>query len=154
MINKTILIFGLISFISLSKTFSQGIMFDYDENGNRKLRNVIELPYVNKNLAQTDSISGTNDTLTAELKTIEASFAGNKVMIYPNPAKYDIIVEIENISDKKAEINVYDVFGKSVENIQVIANRTLIDFSQRAIGAYLLKMTIDNKSETWKIIKE
>ena len=98
MINKTILIFGLISFISLSKTFSQGIMFDYDENGNRKLRNVIELPYVNKNLAQTDSISGTNDTLTAELKTIEASFAGNKVMIYPNPAKYDIIVEIENIS--------------------------------------------------------
>ena len=152
--NKAILVFGLISFLCLSKAFSQEIKYEYDENGSRVLRDVIILKKTNNSLVYQDSVNKNIDSTLEQTKVIEASFAGNNVKIYPNPVKYDLIVEIENISGKKAEINVCDVFGKSIEKIQVIDNRTLIDFSQKAMGTYLLKMTIDNKSDVWKIIKK
>lgn len=162
--NKTIIFFGLLIFLATPKIFSQTIMYGYDNNGNRTLRDVIVLTQ-NKSTVPPDSTNNTNDTTLAQTNTadsikaseqnkIEASFAGNKVLIYPNPAKYYVTVEIENISGKKAEVNVCDIFGKSIEKIQVTNNRTLIDFSQKAIGTYLLKMTIDNKSDIWKIVKE
>ncbi|HOU97967.1 MAG TPA: T9SS type A sorting domain-containing protein [Bacteroidales bacterium] len=160
--NSIIVFFGLLILLSISKTFSQGIMYSYDLNGNRKLRDVIVLTQ-NKSFAPPDSTNNNNAPTLAQITTsysdnytkeqIEAIVAGNKVLIYPNPAKYYITVEIENISAQKAEINVCDVFGKLIENIQVTDNRTLIDFSQKAIGTYLLKITIAHKSDIWKIIK-
>jgi len=152
--NKVILIFGLLSFLFLSKAFSQEIKYEYDENGSRVLRDVIILKQTNNYSTPQDSSSKNIDSTLAQTNVIEASFAGNNVKIYPNPVKYDLIVEIENISGKKAEINVCDVFGKYIEKVQVVDNRTLIDFSQKAMGTYLLKMTIENKSDVWKIIKK
>jgi len=162
---KVSIFFGLLIFLAIPETFSQGIMYGYDDNGNRILRDVIMLTQEDKSTTIPDSTNNTNDTTLAQTNTaacpeasernpIEASFAGNKVLIYPNPAKYYINVEIENNSAQNAEINVCDVFGKSIENIQVTGNSTLIDFSQKAIGTYFLKITINNKSDMWKIIKE
>lgn len=151
--NKAIITFWLLIFLSISKTFSQGISFGYDENGNRTDRNIIVLTQ-NKSLIPPDSTNNTNDTALAQTKTIEASLAGNKILIYPNPAKYYITVDIENVSEQPTEINICDVYGKSIEQIPITENHTLIDFSQKATGTYLLKLTINNKSEIWKIIKE
>lgn len=153
--NKVALIFGLISLLSLSKTFSQTIIYEYNENGCRKARHEIVFKQINNDTTLFDnSINNNDSTSISQIETIDASFAGNKVIIYPNPVKYDMVVEIENFSDKTVEINVCDIFGKSMEKIKVSDNRTLIDFSQKTTGTYLLKMTINNKSEIYKIIKE
>jgi hypothetical protein len=151
--NKAIITFWLLIFLSISKTFSQGISYSYDENGNRTDRHIIVLTQ-NKSLIPPDSTNNSNDTTLAQNKTINASFSGNKILIYPNPAKYYITVDIENISEQQTEINICDVFGKAIEQIPITENHTLIDFSQKATGTYLLKLTINNKSEIWKIIKE
>jgi len=162
---KVSIFFGLLIFLAIPNCFSQGIMYGYDENGNRTLRDVIVLTQEEKTTTIPDSTNNNNDTTLAQTKTadspeaakrnpIEASFAGNKVLIYPNPAKYYITVETENISAQNTEINVCDIYGKSIETIHIYENLTKIDFSQYAIGTYLLKMTINNRSKTWTIVKE
>ena len=162
---KVSIFFGLLIFLAIPKVFSQGIMYGYDENGNRTLRDVIVLTQEEKTTTIPDSTNNVNDTTLAQTNSvdspeaskqnrIEASFAGNKVLIYPNPAKYYITVETENISEQNTEINVCDIYGKSIETIHIYENLTKIDFSQKANGTYLLKMTINNKSKTWTIVKE
>jgi len=162
---KVSIFFGLLIFLAIPKVFSQGIMYGYDENGNRTLRDVIVLTQEEKTTTIPDSTNNANDTTLAQTNSvdspeaskqnrIEASFAGNKVLIYPNPAKYYITVETENISAQNTEINVCDIYGKSIETIHIYENLTKIDFSQKANGTYLLKMTINNKSKTWTIVKE
>lgn len=161
---KLLCFFSLLIFLATPKTFSQAIMYGYDDNGNRTLRDVIVLTQ-NKSTIPPDSTNNSNDTTLAQTNTadspeasernrIEASFAGNKVLIYPNPAKYYINVQIDNVAPQQTEINICDMYGKLLDKINVTNNNTYVDFSQRAAGNYLLKITISNKSKTWTIVKE
>lgn len=158
MINKITFIIGLVSLFCSINLFSQTISYGYDNNGNRTSRTI----YLgNKFLQNSDSTSVTDtvnyvlvDTTNVKDKPIETKIANNKVSIYPNPVKYYLEVEIKEIADSKAEIYISDEFGKTTDKIIVASNRNRIDFSQKASGIYFIKITIDDKSESWKIIKE
>ena len=154
MINKIILIFGLISCLSLSKTFSQSIIFGYDENGNRTIRKTLELTQNSRINSYQENQENSSDTSIVQKNILSGIIGGNKILIYPNPVEYNVTVEVENITDKDAEITVYDSYGKNIEKIKIIENQTNIDFSNKAMGTYLIKLNINSKSDVWKIIKK
>ncbi|OFX29048.1 MAG: hypothetical protein A2X08_11480 [Bacteroidetes bacterium GWA2_32_17] len=152
------LFFGFLIFLAIPNCFSQAIMYGYDENGNRTSRTI----YLGTKLFQDSDSATVTDTVSYVLavptdvkgKPIETKIANSKVLIYPNPVKYDLLVEINDVSDNKADIIISDEFGKIINKIIVTANSSKIDFSQKANGIYFIKITIAHKSESWKIIKE
>jgi len=155
---KVSIFFGLLIFLATSNCFSQGITYGYDENGNRTSRTI----YLGTKLFQDSDSATVTDTVSYVLavptnvkgKPIETKIANNKVLIYPNPVKYDLLIEINDVSAQKIDIIIADEYGKTIDKIIVTGNSNKIDFSQKASGIYFIKITIAHKSESWKIIKE
>jgi len=158
MINKAILIIALTSLLYSVKLFSQTTAYGYDNNGNRTIRTL----FIVKNHEQkADTMATTADTLNAladnanmQKNQVETTISNSKVQLYPNPVQYNLAVNIESLNNNKANIIIADEFGKITDNIKVTNSNNIIDFSQKARGVYFIKITIDGKSESWKIIKE
>jgi len=158
MINKITFIISLVSLLCSIKLFSQTISYGYDNNGNRTSRTI----YLGTKLFQDSDSATVTDTVSYVLavptnvkgKPIETKIANNKVLIYPNPVKYDLLIEINDVSAQKIDIIIADEYGKTIDKIIVTGNSNKIDFSQKASGIYFIKITIAHKSESWKIIKE
>jgi hypothetical protein len=77
-------------------------------------------------------------------------FSAENFSVYPNPVQDVLNINTTSMVDT---INVYDVLGKLVLELQPDAVSPSIDMSTLASGAYLVKVTIDNASKTIKIIK-
>lgn len=77
------------------------------------------------------------------------TFAVNKVSIYPNPAKNQI--QVSNIDGNSTEIRIFNVLGKQVFHQSKTTEKT-IDISSLNKGIYLVKIDIDGKSKTQKLV--
>lgn len=89
--------------------------------------------YINLN-----KISGTNTLNLTE-----------DVILYPNPTNGTLHIKTE-IDYKKIEITIFTISGKKLLTIN---NQTDIDISSLSSGAFLVKIILDGKIETSKIIK-
>lgn len=77
------------------------------------------------------------------------NFKVNKISFYPNPAKDEI--RVSNIDGISAEIRIFNVLGKQVFHQPEITNKT-IDISSFNSGIYLVKINVDGKSRTQKLV--
>lgn len=77
------------------------------------------------------------------------AFSLNDVSIYPNPASNKI--QLSNIDAVSAEVRIFNLLGKQVFH-QPKLTENAIDVSQFNKGIYLLKVTIDEKSRTQKLV--
>ncbi len=77
------------------------------------------------------------------------SFAIDKIKIYPNPANNTI--QLSNINAVSAEIRIFNVLGKQVFHQSKITKNT-IDISSFKRGVYLVKINVDGKSKTQKLV--
>ncbi|AOW19530.1 leucine-rich repeat domain-containing protein [Urechidicola croceus] len=73
-----------------------------------------------------------------------------KFSVYPNPAN-DILF-VSNISDL-AKIEIYDLLGKKVISKENITSQTQLKLTNLKTGVYILKVSINNKVLTQKLIK-
>ena len=77
------------------------------------------------------------------------------INIFPNPA-YDGLLNIYYQSDNKKDLNVtiFDVTGKLVNStvIDKINSNNKMDISNLPTGIYYLKLSYENRSETYKIV--
>jgi hypothetical protein len=73
----------------------------------------------------------------------------SKIDFYPNPAKNKI--HFSNIEATSAEIRIFNVLGKQVFHQTKLASKT-IDISSFKSGIYLVKIDIDGKSKTQKLV--
>jgi len=73
----------------------------------------------------------------------------NNIDIYPNPAKNKI--QISNIDAISTEIRIFNVLGKQVFHQTKITEKT-IDISSFNKGIYIVKIDIDGKSKTQKLV--
>lgn len=85
----------------------------------------------------------------ATLSLTESAFDG--FSYYPNP--------IKNVLNLKATQNidaleVYNLLGQNVLALQPNASQMQMDMSTLSTGLYVLKATIGNQTETYKIVKE
>ncbi len=71
--------------------------------------------------------------------------------LYPNPVSdvLNITTPLENYS-----IEVYNIQGQLVENALNNSGSTTFDYSGYASGIYLMKLTSETNSQTFKIVKE
>lgn len=77
------------------------------------------------------------------------SFKVDAISIYPNPAKNKI--HFSNIEAGAAEIRIFNVLGKQVFHQTKLSSKTL-DISSFKSGIYIVKLAIDGKSKTQKLV--
>ena len=86
--------------------------------------------------------SAAGATLTIE----DLSPAASSIYVYPNPTANRIFIQSESIT--KAEL--FDLMGRKV----IETNQDQIDLSNISIGSYILQVTTQNKTQSFKIIKQ
>ncbi|WP_397445243.1 DM13 domain-containing protein [Polaribacter sp. R77954] len=77
------------------------------------------------------------------------AFIIDAISVYPNPAKNQI--QISNIDAVSAEIRIFNVLGKQVFHQSKIKNNP-IDVSLFDKGIFLVKINVDGKSKTQKLV--
>ncbi|MUV04422.1 T9SS type A sorting domain-containing protein [Flavobacterium rakeshii] len=108
---------------------------------------------INQNGDPTDDDSNNNNIpdyldFNEGLSVNENTFK-NDVRLYPNPASG--ILNIDNTTGKEIEdISIYSINGVKVQQNQ---NVNRIDISNLQTGIYIVKMLVDNKSFTYKLLK-
>ena len=75
-----------------------------------------------------------------------------QIKIYPNPAKDFLIIDDADGEDMK--ISIFDIFGKSVKQIEMEGKENQIDISSLSPGIYLIEIVSHGWRERRKFIKE
>ena len=113
------------------------IHYVYDNSGNR----VATLKQ--SDLRQENGETGLND--------IPAISSDGNIHVYPNPTSGIIHVDIEDSqSVNDVRIMLYDLSGKPVAK----CDKGVIDISNQPNGVYVLKVMLNDKVNTLKIIKK
>jgi hypothetical protein len=81
----------------------------------------------------------------------EFSKAGLEANVYPNPASTLLTIELNSSSAKT--IQVMDLSGRIVLSASSSSEKTDLDVSGLANGIYYVKLSSDNRSEVFKIVK-
>lgn len=79
----------------------------------------------------------------------------NNIIIYPNPAKENVFVKLENAISKILNIQIITTNGKALEcTYKTKANEIQIDVSKLNSGLYNLIITTNNEVNCYKFVKE
>ena len=81
------------------------------------------------------------------------SYLENNVTLYPNPAKEFVDVRIDGDLNVTG-MEVYDVYGKLINTINVIDNTTHINVSGLANGMYFVRVTTEQGVVTKRFVKK
>jgi hypothetical protein len=75
--------------------------------------------------------------------------------IYPNPANNDLYVEIEAKQKTTLSINILNLVGQVVENLDVVSvqglNKLHLDTQKLKAGIYFVQMVLGDETFTQKI---
>lgn len=69
---------------------------------------------------------------------------------FPNPVKDELTIKAQENID---EIEIFNILGQSVINLNPGAIETKIDMQTLQTGAYFVKISIDDKIETFRVLK-
>jgi hypothetical protein len=160
------------------------VEFEYDPSGNRTARRTIVLstqsPLMAKssparnsknNSSSDDETNEDNEddkddfSVFGSVETPESNDSFDKfytdklnesdVVIYPNPTKGALAVEIRNKNPQiPHHLAVYNLSGSIIFQRSNVDGYTEIDLSSQPIGMYLMRISSQNSFVTWRIIKE
>jgi hypothetical protein len=115
-------------------------------------RKIQQITLKSANIMVRDSV---NVAFNNQNEMYEDNADGQKVIIYPNPTKGQLKIEIQG--DEKITntlIYLYDLSGKLLINKKQYDSNIPLDLSGYSPGVYILKITMGGKSSEWKIVKE
>lgn len=140
---KKIHIFILLLLAINCNLSAKTIYYTYDEAGNRISR-YVELDKV------TFPIEPKRGLVTHEMLN------GLHVNIYPNPTEGLLKLEIIGFDEHRdyGHISIFDMSGKIVTDSDIKTMSTTIDITSEPNGVYLLNISLNTSSNTWKIIKK
>ena len=130
------------------------IRYTYDNAGNRTDREVIVFRIANPSLNDSAlSATQANDSISAFSENI-----GNfSVSVFPNPTLGRLTLKIINNHAPEqvqlSEIFIYNEAGTLLEQIKTKDMEQNLDFSTYTVGIYYLKVMINGKNKTFKIVK-
>lgn len=120
------------------------IKYTYDDAGNRLTRK-------KEIVVQTRGDLNNGE----EPSVYEEELSETKVIIYPNPTKGMLKVDISGVEQfENAQISLYDLTGKLLQQWAGISQSNTIDLSERTPGMYIMQIAYNGKTSSWKIIKE
>lgn len=80
------------------------------------------------------------------------------VSIFPNPTNSKVLLAIDNhdFVENKIHLEIFNSLGKLIYKTSLSRNQEVneLDLSNQPKGIYLLKVCYENKSNSYKIIKE
>lgn len=142
-IQSLLICLALCPFVSFAQN---KIGYSYDDAGNRVKREIV-MPAPKAMAKQQDF--GTNSQSFYDL------LHDHTVRIYPNSSEGVLQVCISGLkSTDKCSLVVYTTQGALVLTENVKTDRTDVNISNQPAGVYLLKITINDNSTTWKIIRK
>jgi len=125
------------------------IEYTYDGAGNRTHREVIYIGEKKDN-TKTGKTDNESDKLTWSEKIGEY-----EISIFPNPTKGELEVEITGIKDATAtRMELFSTAGEMIFSSDKLKGQSRLDLSGRQAGTYVLKIILDNRVSTWKVVKE
>lgn len=113
----------------------------------------------------TFTVEGTNDyvcnphdtfmfgTITVNPALSVDEFGLENFKISPNPAKDGMHIELPS-NTSNARLQVYDVLGKQVIAKEISGIETNVDVSNWNKGIYIVRVTIENSSQTKRFVKQ
>ena len=101
--------------------------------------------YFNGNMTPCGSIFNTSVSETPK--------PNNTISVYPNPANENLFVSFE-MQSKNASVQIYDVTGNLVKELEITNGNSQINISQLAQGLYVIKIVDGNKLYSKKFLKE
>jgi len=132
--------------LAATNMVAQSVTYTYDKAGNRTARVI----------SMNNSPAPPKGT---EEKEVQPSFpdmiAKREVIIYPNPTKGLLTVEIKDYTaETKAEYRLTDMSGRTIIDRKAKSGNEILDLSRQVTGVYLLQISINGESVVWKIVKE
>ncbi len=101
------------------------------------------------------SLRSANKEDDIQMPVYQEELPSNRVLIYPNPTKGDLSVEVTNTSEKTTgEVCLYDMKGKIITCQSLQEEKISFDLGRQPAGIYILKINISDVVSTWKIFKE
>jgi hypothetical protein len=93
-----------------------------------------------------------NDSTLANEAFTENNFL---IIIYPNPATEDVMLNITDIGITNLSYSLIDINGKAIVNVKITNVDTQIKMQHLSTGVYILKVNQNNQAlKTFKIIKK
>lgn len=147
---KIYLILSIIVLVPIGLMAQNDIIYTYDANGNRVTR---EIDLSKSSVAELDTLNYDEDQLKEQL-SFDTELGSANVSFFPNPVKQWLNIKVSG--EKPMTIGEYTILSN---NAKVLKTGTLksdnrIDFKDYPAGLYLLQIEIDQKKQTWKIIKD
>jgi len=101
--------------------------------------------------------NGTSDwsaAITAQTTNVGIeSWLANSVTLYPNPAKEYVDIRVDGDLNVTM-MEVYDVYGKLINTVNVVENPTRINVSNLANGMYFVRVTTEAGMVTKTFVKK
>ena len=104
-------------------------------------------------VCEEDNMSEWSQAITATTLVGINSYLENNVTLYPNPAKEFVDVRIDG-DINVIGMEVYDVYGKLINTINVVDNMTHINVSGMANGMYFVRVTTEQGMVTKRFVKK
>lgn len=122
------------------------IGYSYDASGNRIKREIVM--QVPKAMAKQQNFSSDNQSFSDMLHD-------HSIKIYPNPTKGALRICISELKGTdKCSLEVYTTLGVQILVKKVETDNLDIDISNQPNGVYLLRITINERATTWRIVKQ
>lgn len=160
-----ILILGILAVASISSLAQTlEIEYDYDEAGNRTQREYKVIPPPETAIMENEENNNksgektSNETEVSDQKDPEVYqdlLAETQFNIYPNPTRGKLKIDILNYqSNVEGGIQVFDMSGRLVQNVNQLNSSMDIDITNEPPGSYIMIIVIGNEKSEWKIIKQ
>ena len=101
------------------------------------------------------NIAFDNLVVTGTIDGVSSSPISEKVpVIYPNPSKGIVTIDLKAINHKNATIALYNVLGKEVKKVALKSNESnyQLDFSDFKDGVYFVKVKSESGENTQRLI--
>ncbi len=106
-----------------------------------------------------------NKTIAINPNCKVANYAGNisdtnsiELSIYPNPSHYEINIDFYTLLESKCQINIYDVTGRTLKEIELNSvtglNHQLINISEFSKGTYFIRIASEEGLSISKFVVE
>jgi hypothetical protein len=84
-----------------------------------------------------------------------SNLSTDKIKIYPNPAKDNLIIELNGNQDlRKHTISIYNIEGQLIKQLTTKQTKTEIDIQEFSVGVYVVKVNSDKGSFVSRFVKE
>ena len=98
-----------------------------------------------------DGCVSTAFAVTVTVVLSSDTFELNNLKYYPNPVTNQLTI---TSLDKITKVEIHNILGQLVKVINSNSNEIFVEFGELTSGTYLLKVSSENKSENFKIIKK